>query len=97
MIIRLLVLLLLPIILFLIWRRFRRGEEETAGPVDYGLLGLAVVIVIGLGVMALSTGGQPGDEYVPPRVIDGEVVPGHIAPRQAQEPQAQPQPQDGGE
>ena len=87
MIIRLLVLLLLPIILFLIWRRFRRGEGETAGPIDYGLLGLAVAILVGLGVMAMTQGGDPGDEYVPPRVIDGKVVPGHIAPRRQQDAQ----------
>ncbi len=87
MIIRLLVLLLLPIILFLIWRRIRRSEDETAGIIDYGLLGLAVVILVGLGAMALNQGGSPGDEYVPPRVIDGKVVPGHIAPRPMQEAQ----------
>lgn len=87
MIIRLLVLLLLPIILFLIWRQFRRGGDETPTVLDYGLLGLAVVIVIGLGAMALTGGGQPGDEYVPPRVIDGKVVPGHIEPRRQQDAQ----------
>lgn len=85
MIIRLLVLLLLPIILYLIWRRFRRGEDERAGPLDYGLLGLAVVILGGLAVLALTQGGEPGDEYLPARVIDGKVVPGTIAPKDAPE------------
>lgn len=85
MIIRLLVLLLLPIILYLIWRRFSRGEDERAGPLDYGLLGLSVAILVGLGALALTQGGDPGDEYVPARVIDGKVVPGTMAPKEQPE------------
>lgn len=81
MIIRLLVLLLLPLILLLIWRRFTRAEGETANAMDYGLLGLAVVILAGLGFMALTQDfGRPGDIYEPPRVIDGKVVPGTTRP-----------------
>lgn len=81
MIIRLLVLLLLPLILLLIWRRFSRAEGETAGPLDYGLLGVSVAILIGLGVMALTQDfGRPGDIYEPARVIDGKVVPGASRP-----------------
>lgn len=81
MIIKLLVLLLLPIILYLIWRRFTRGEGETPGVLDYGLLGLSVVILVALGGLALTQGGDAGDRYVPARVIDGKVVPGTIVPK----------------
>lgn len=84
MIIRLLVLLLLPLILLLIWRRFTRGEGETAGALDYGLLGLSVTVLIGLGIMALTQDfGRPGDVYEPARVIDGKVVPGTTRPGDA--------------
>jgi hypothetical protein len=83
-IIRLLVLLLLPLILLLIWRRFTRGEGETAGALDYGLLGLSVTVLIGLGIMALTQDfGRPGDVYEPARVIDGKVVPGTTRPSDA--------------
>ncbi|EKV26611.1 hypothetical protein C882_2238 [Caenispirillum salinarum AK4] len=98
MIIRLLVLLLLPLILLLIWRRFTRGEGETAGALDYGLLGLSLVILAGLGVMALTQDfGRPGDVYEPARVIDGQVVPGTSRPADGEGGEAAPAADEGAE
>ena len=57
-----------------------------AGALDYGLLGLSIVVLAGLGVMALTQDfGRPGDVYEPARVIDGKVVPGTTRPADGNE------------
>jgi hypothetical protein len=34
-----------------------------------------------LGVTALMRGGPADQDYVPPHVVDGQVVPGHLVPK----------------
>lgn len=77
---------LLPAIVFFIWVWFRARYAERHGGTPpkveqghYFWLTLAggVLVLMTLGATALlSEGGRPGDTYMPPRVIDGKVVPG---------------------
>jgi hypothetical protein len=46
------------------------------------LLFLGAVCAFGvLGATALIRGGPADQRYVPPQVVDGEVVPGHLVPK----------------
>ena len=74
----------LPFLLFFIWRWQTRSDVKlTATPaLKLGVAGavLAIVAMIGLALFDASRGGHEGDQYVPPRVVDGRVVPGHFVP-----------------
>lgn len=77
---------LLPAAVFVLWTWARaayirrHGGKPPAiedGPWFWLLLsGGVLVLAVFAGTALLSEGGAPGDVYVPPRVIDGEVVPG---------------------
>ncbi|MEA1942161.1 MAG: DUF6111 family protein [Pseudomonadota bacterium] len=75
---------LLPFLLFFIWRWQTRSEVKlTATPaLKLALAGavFAIVMMIVLVMIDAAGGGREGDRYVPPRVVDGEVVPGHFVP-----------------
>lgn len=85
--------LLLPTALYLLWvraeqRRIERlGRGEAPRWQDAPFLWLALMgVVLALAVLvALHYAGGSGIEgvYVPPRLIDGQVVPGHVDPRPA--------------
>ena len=80
----------LPSLLYLAWlayenRRVARGGQGVLrrweeGPWAWLFAGGVVLAV--LGTFVLSTIGGPGTKgrYVPPRVEDGRVVPGHVEP-----------------
>lgn len=74
----------LPFLLFFIWRWQTRSDVKlTATPaLKLGVAGavLAIVAMIALAMFDASRGGHEGDQYVPPRVVDGRVVPGHFVP-----------------
>lgn len=74
----------LPFLLFFIWRWQTRSDVKlTATPaLKLGVAGavLAIVAMIALALFDASRGGHEGDQYVPPRVVDGRVVPGHFVP-----------------
>ncbi len=52
----------------------------TQGPWLWVLVGTLIVTIIGLiGLVGFATpnGGEPGQKYVPPTMVDGEIVPVH--------------------
>lgn len=77
---------LLPAIVFIVWTwlRARYIERHGGEPPRFeqgpwfwlflagGVLTLASIVA----TVLLQEGGKPGDTYIAPRVIDGEVVPG---------------------
>ena len=71
--------LLTPAALYLL---LKRGQGESpviaARNAPWVWLSAAGVLLaaIVLSVWALSSGGEPGAAYQPPRVVDGKVVPG---------------------
>jgi hypothetical protein len=87
--------LLAPTLLYGFWLAWRRGRQPAAeegdaapAPASWGdapwiwLGGIGVVLVA---VVAIVLGqgrslGDAGGIYVAPRVIDGQVVPGHVDP-----------------
>lgn len=79
--------LLAPAAVFVLWTWARatyvrrHGGQPPAiedGPWFWLLLSGGVLVLATLGATALLTeAGRPGDTYVPPRVIDGKIVPGH--------------------
>ena len=53
----------------------------TQGPWLWVLVGTLIVTIIGLiGVISFATlnYSEPGGKYVPPRMVDGEIFPGHF-------------------
>jgi len=86
--------LLLPTALYLLWATATR-RAGPAGAVDLlrGLpwirLGAAgIVLLVGVLVLVAFGFGRSADtaHYVPPRTVDGKIVPGHIEPAPAQRP-----------
>ncbi|MHA6289367.1 DUF6111 family protein [Maricaulis sp. CAU 1757] len=82
---------LLPFLIFFIWRwQSRSPQPLTATPtLKLAAAGaaLAVVMMIGLVVIETLRGGHEGDRYVPPRMVDGEIVPGHFERVEDEEPE----------
>jgi hypothetical protein len=83
--------LLLPTALYLLWLRAERRRIEQLGrgeaprwqDAPFLWLALMGVVLAGAVLVALHYAGGSGTEgvYVPPRLIDGQVVPGHVEPR----------------
>ena len=73
---------LLPFLLFFIWRWQTRSDVKlTATPaLKLGLAGalLAILMMILLVMLDSARGGHEGDLYVPPRLENGRIVPGHF-------------------
>ena len=79
--------LLLPAALYIVYvvaaRRIMTSRGETAARLRrvpwLWLLAAGVALMgISLAIYSLSTGGESHRPYVPPRVEDGRVVPGHL-------------------
>ncbi len=59
----------------------RHRPQWTDTPRVWLLVGAAVLLIIGLiGVISFATlnYSEPDRKYVPPRMVDGEIVPGHF-------------------
>ncbi len=59
----------------------RYRPQWTDAPRLWFLVGTAVLLIIGLiGLISFVTPNddEPGRKYVPPAVVDGEIVPGHF-------------------
>lgn len=81
---------LLPILVYLAWLSYARrkaGHAETPKPGFFDgpwhwavgaalLMAVGSMVLLGLAVEEQTTEGR----YVPARVVDGEIVPGHRAP-----------------
>ena len=79
--------LLMPTVLYVLYlvvsRRIMGGKGELAETLRrvpwLWLFGGGLVLVgISLAIYSLTTGGETHRPYVPPRVEDGQVVPGHV-------------------
>lgn len=84
--------LVLPAVVYFTWifiaqqRARARGDESAApmfGDAPWTMLAVAGVILVALtlGALALFSGDDTETRYVPPRVEDGRIVPGHTEPR----------------
>ena len=79
-----------PTALYLIWLWFARRKALAEGKTEIPQLGDAPWIWLACGGIALAigvmwslpflTGGPVDGIYVPPHVVDGEIVPGQILP-----------------
>ncbi len=52
--------------------------QWTQGPWPWVLVGTLILLIIGLIGFAAPNGVEPGQKYVPPTMVDGEIVPGHF-------------------
>ena len=50
----------------------------TQGPWLWVLVGTLILLIVGLIGFATPNGVEPGKKYVPPTMVDGEIVPGHV-------------------
>jgi len=71
-----------------IWYRTRYAQKHGGeaprfeqGPWPLMLFLGAMLSLAVLGVVALTTGGAPGEVYVPPHLENGKVVPGRSRPQ----------------
>ncbi|MAK63236.1 MAG: hypothetical protein CMF75_00600 [Maricaulis sp.] len=73
---------LLPFLLFFVWRWQTQSDVKlTATPaLKLGLAGALLALLVMILLVALESvrGGHAGDQYVPPRLENGRVVPGHF-------------------
>jgi heme A synthase len=85
-----LIAVLLPAAVYFLWlaheqRRIKRlGEGEPPRWQDAPWLwlasaGIALMVVVAV-ASALFGGDQAGPGYVPPRAVNGEIIPGHVEP-----------------
>ena len=83
---------LLPMAAYAAWVWYRAGyvaEHGGAAPrIERGpwplLLFLGAVCAFGvLSATAFMRGGPADQDYVPPHVVNGEVIPGHLEPKTA--------------
>lgn len=74
----------LPFLIFFIWRWQSSSEHPIEATPTLRLAaigaGLSVLVMIALVLLESGQGGHEGELYVPPRVVDGRVVPGHFIP-----------------
>ncbi len=59
----------------------RQRPQWTDAPRLWFLVGAAVLLIIGLiGLISFVTpnDSEPDRKYVPPHMVDGEIVPGHF-------------------
>lgn len=83
-------LVLLPVILYFLWLRYRRRRQTALDAVDeaalsaaqrelsWGVGFIAVLLISTFAYLAFSSGEDPSSRYIPPRVENGKVVPGHF-------------------
>ncbi|MBC7137022.1 hypothetical protein [Oceanibaculum nanhaiense] len=85
--------ILTPTILYFLWFSHARRKAIAAGtPEAAPALGDApwvylaafgvgfMVLVLGASALFFQDSGHPGDVYTPPKLIDGQIAPGHNDP-----------------
>lgn len=91
-------LLLLPVVALVLWLRWRAKQvsddtidvkkELRRFRITLGVL-IAAMLMVGISLRVFDDGaGNTDSVYVPPHVVDGEVVPGRFVPKdEADKPQ----------
>lgn len=87
------VLFLLPTLAYLAYAYLTRDEGSQASlwdgaPVIWLIVAGAILALSVLVIFGNTSGGQPGQLYVPPEVKDGKIIPGHFKPAPVKEPDA---------
>ena len=79
-------LILVPVFALILWIRWR-AKKNSAGDVSdqdirnmrFGLIGLIVMLfVAGIGIRMTDTSSDRDGRYVPARVENGKIIPGHF-------------------
>lgn len=76
--------LLLPTLVYFAWAwlmRHKTGKGKDwwqEGPWFWLTIAGFGVLVVVLAITAATGGGKPGQEYIPPRMEDGRIVPGEF-------------------
>ena len=73
-------LFLAPFAAYALWRRLNPGAEPSSAVVWLGLAGIGLAMA-GAVWYGLSVSMEPGTVYVPARMEDGRILPGHAEPR----------------
>ena len=82
-IVQLLLALSIPLLLYMAWIVIRDGRPAPGwfrdAPWNAILISGFCLVALLLGYWALTGTSDPEGAYTPPRVVDGEVVPGKVA------------------
>jgi len=82
--------LVLPTVLYFMWLSAERRRQEKLGAGEalewadapwiwLGAIGLLLATMVAVALALI--GGEPTiGQYVPPQIIDGRIVPGHVEP-----------------
>ncbi len=75
---------LLPFLIFLVWR-WQSDHDSLSRPTPVLKLAaiggaIGITMLIGLVIFDSVRAGRQGDQYVPARMVDGELVPGYFIP-----------------
>ena len=85
-----LLLFLLPTMIYAAWMVFKHYQSESGGPPDHQQIisdapllwlfsaGAILVLLTLFAFESSSTGGKPGQQYLPPVFKDGRIEPGHV-------------------
>jgi hypothetical protein len=70
---------LLPFMLYYIWAKLAKKEQGDT-PFLWLLAAGIVLMIVAISFFIQLETGSPGDRYIPPHYVDGELVPGQILP-----------------
>lgn len=85
-----LLLFLLPTMIYVAWVLFKHFQSEAGGAPDHQQIisdaplmwlfsaGAILVLLTLFAFESSSTGGKPGQQYLPPVFKDGRIEPGHV-------------------
>lgn len=94
-----LLLFLLPTLIYAAWVLYQRSKTEARdedgkarpvttvlddAPLLWLFVGGAVLVIATLAIFGTSSGGKPGQHYVPGVFRDGKIQPGRIEPEQTE-------------
>jgi len=76
------VFFLLPFAIYAAWLAFTKGslsnlEDWQARTIGYLAIAGAGLLLVAIAVFVSFQGNPPGETYVPARIEDGRIVPGH--------------------
>lgn len=78
------IVFLIPTLIYVAWIAFRRNQWPglfrvlSDAPLVWLFVSGATLMLSALLLFSSSSGGRPGEAYVPPSLQNGEIVPGHL-------------------